>query len=314
MQKINGNAIAQYGIIIILVAIAVLGTATMLGKNILKELTFFNNSMAKNNSNIMRNKNLSVYNDNVATQSVTAGELGGTADSPVRSCDGDLCSIDYGDFVLNGIPADFQEFVKTAGNSGGTDSVLAVFDSMIEQLEDSADPADIALLKELSNYGHNISATEAKMEGAAAYLISDTTQTSDLYAQSGNISNYLTDLKDENNIGGFESKLQEIVDKYSGSTNPKDAQILALTSALSGQIMDLSDQITQNSTTFVDYADSILEGVDVTGMGGEVIGEDTGIAEKVNEITNPNSSEITNLDSAIICKTGNAEDLGSECN
>jgi RHS repeat-associated protein len=46
------------------------------------------------------------------------GSLGGTLDTPVMTCQGTTCTIDYGSFVLPNIPADSNTVLETIGTEG----------------------------------------------------------------------------------------------------------------------------------------------------------------------------------------------------
>lgn len=93
-----------------------------------------------------------------------AGSLGGTTDTPVASCNAGDCTIDYGDFLLNGIPEDFSEFIQVNGTSGGTDKLLSLLGQMADQLEKDGDLAGAEEFRDLANLSAFIANTQKDIE------------------------------------------------------------------------------------------------------------------------------------------------------
>ena len=54
---------------------------------------------------------------------------------PQKSCANANCSIDFGDFVLTGIPENFDDFTETSGGFG--EDQTALYSNIISQLADS---------------------------------------------------------------------------------------------------------------------------------------------------------------------------------
>src|SRR3989339_651169 len=91
----SGSSLTQYIIIIALIAVVVTGTYFIMGQTIVNKLEAFYLSLqnSSNDSDISKPKD----------GKIIAGQLGGTPDNPVQKCLTGSCSIDYGNFILNGI-------------------------------------------------------------------------------------------------------------------------------------------------------------------------------------------------------------------
>ena len=92
------------------------------------------------------------------------GSYGGTAEQPVEECNNGTCLIDFGEFVLTGIPENFEEFVKTQGSSGGTKSFSDLLMQISKQLEKDGDKPGSILLKDMANLGHLIGQYQKNVE------------------------------------------------------------------------------------------------------------------------------------------------------
>lgn len=164
MQAGKGNSVAQYGIIIVLVAIAGIGVFTSLGQNILNQLSNFAAMMANNNAIVSQNASGSS-----AVANVTPGSLGGTPSNPVTVSNGDGTSvIDFGDYILDGIPENFDEFIESNGTSGGTDKLAAIYSQVAEQLEEQGNEDAANQFKDLAALAGFMSDIQKEVETAAS--------------------------------------------------------------------------------------------------------------------------------------------------
>jgi len=174
-MKTKGNAIAQYGIIIALVALALVPVFYLFGKNIVDYFANFKNMLGGNNTNVVEQPVSTTPEAMppapVATAAIKAGELGGTPDQPQLVCKNGICAIDYGDFVLNGIPENFQEFAQAAGISGGTDKLISLIEQIAEQLEADEEHEKAAQLRQLANLGHAVADIDKLYEDIAENCI-----------------------------------------------------------------------------------------------------------------------------------------------
>lgn len=160
----RGNAIAQYAIIICLVVFGCIAMYKLLGENISLSLGGFSSSLQNSK------KAVSFTNSNGTVVSYQPGDLKGTPNAPVTECNNDTCVIDYGDYLLNGIPANFSD---ESISSRGNDDLTKAMASMIQQLEADNDPPDedlsdlIDLIKQAIITNNKISDAEEIIEIAA---------------------------------------------------------------------------------------------------------------------------------------------------
>lgn len=124
VRKKKGSALYQYVIIIALVALALIPVLMALS-NITNQ-TFENylsyyTTMSKN---VEKNAAMPIK-----------GPLGGTPANPVSNCNAGTCEVDFGDYLLTGIPEDFQSLVQTSGTSGGADQLADIFAQLAEQMK-----------------------------------------------------------------------------------------------------------------------------------------------------------------------------------
>ncbi|MEW5818693.1 MAG: hypothetical protein AB1782_00755 [Cyanobacteriota bacterium] len=156
MRHINGASIAQYAIIIALIALAVFPIYFIHGQNIVDHLKNFYNVVTDVQDNVDINTN--PVKVSILNESVSAGGLGGTPENPVMDCAKKTCAIDYGSIILNGVPANFNEIVETSGTSGGTEEILALLEQVAVQKEQDPEttPQELTDLKNLISRGREI--------------------------------------------------------------------------------------------------------------------------------------------------------------
>jgi hypothetical protein len=92
------------------------------------------------------------------------GFLDGTPDAPQKACQDNLCTIDYGTFVLKNVPSNFNDFVQTAGASGGSEMISNLLTQIANQLENEGQLQDSLEVMKLASLGHNIAAIEKSIE------------------------------------------------------------------------------------------------------------------------------------------------------
>lgn len=165
-KKECGASLAQYVIIITLIALALVPIYFTFGQQIVRGFTNFYNGVLSINNTLQANspENLPAIKDGV----VKGGQLGGTPDNPKKTCVSGVCAIDYGDFVLNGIPDNFTSFVESNGTAGGTDKLVALLNQLADQADDPATPADEGQsIRDLANLSHIIARIDEQTETIA---------------------------------------------------------------------------------------------------------------------------------------------------
>lgn len=162
MRKNTGASLTQYVIILSLIILACVAIFANLGNLIVKCFESYYYDMIKMNNEVALNT--SVNN----TGGIKAGQLGGTPSNPIKQCSGNTCSIDYGSFALNGVPANFNTFVETSGAAGGTDTLVNELKQIADQLDDPNTSADEgADFRVLANLGHYLAQHQKIVEDVA---------------------------------------------------------------------------------------------------------------------------------------------------
>jgi hypothetical protein len=93
-----------------------------------------------------------------------AGDYGGTPENPVQVCEGGKCTIDYGTFILTGLPENFNEFIQNNGASGGISQLADLLDQIADQLLQEGKREEALEVRKLANLGHGLGATEKEIE------------------------------------------------------------------------------------------------------------------------------------------------------
>lgn len=170
-RKLSGASMFQYLIIICIVALGITPCFYLMGDKINESLAYFQYKMAENNEVV--SENTSPNFNSILNGNVTGGQLGGTANNPVRQCAGSNCTIDFGPIVLNNIPRDYSEIIETSGASGGTEVVVGLIQQIAEQLEDNPQVTEEQLTKiqEIVAYGNDIKNLELLFEGKYKNLL-----------------------------------------------------------------------------------------------------------------------------------------------
>lgn len=328
MQRIHrGASLAQYAIVIALIMTAVVPGYFLYGKQIVHILSQYTDIFADINDLIGANTAATATpstppatttpptttttppTTTTTTGSITpppavpivsAGSLGGTPSDPVRSCSGSYCTIDYGSYVINGIPADFSSFVETCGTTAGTEVILSVLDQIIYAADHTTDmpmsPSELAIVRDLAEKGHLLADGEKDIEDyitngdLAAMSSSAITSTDERTVLSLKVET-LGLAEGEN----FENTLAALKALDDTTMSPDIKNLVGL----------LGDQI---NTMFYDFdgrASSMAMATAPTTEEQE--------AFLANYFASHTVSNLTNIDSAIICGLGNGASTGTSC-
>ncbi|MEW5820777.1 MAG: hypothetical protein AB1782_11340, partial [Cyanobacteriota bacterium] len=145
----NGNSLSQYTNVIVLIALALIPVFYICGQLLIKNFSNFSSGLTP--KNVSTN---STANNSGTVLTIKPNDLNGTPDKPVSKCSGGKCSIDYGSFVLNGIPQNFNEFVQTGGTSGGLDELASMLMQIAEQYKEIGDTEGYEDFKKFANLVH----------------------------------------------------------------------------------------------------------------------------------------------------------------
>ena len=105
----RGNSLTQYAIIIALIALLLVPVFLILGQNIVNYFAGLDKGLGER-----KNDHTTVSNDQLPANmtNMAGGSLGGTPDKPVEKCQDNECVIDFGEFVLSGVPENFSDYVS----------------------------------------------------------------------------------------------------------------------------------------------------------------------------------------------------------
>lgn len=157
-----GTSLVQYIIITCILALFIIPIYFIYGQTIYLHLNNFYKALVQNNSDNIATEELA---QNVAVEKVLVkGPLGGTIEKPVSQCDNGNCTIDFGEYVLQGIPENFNEFVQVAGTPGTTDVIANLFMQMAEQLEKEDKIDQAVYFKHLANMEHQTANVQREIE------------------------------------------------------------------------------------------------------------------------------------------------------
>lgn len=338
-MKSRGQNLTEFAIIMALVVIVCVAILTVFGDTI-------KNLISGSKTKVENFKPFNVtYNKDTGRRTITKGELGGTVANPVTQCNQGLCDVDYGDFVLNGIPENFGSFVESSGTSGGTETLISALEEIADQMEATNGPG-AAKLRALANYGHIISdiqkaaETKAKACGTDTNCLkswvqskSDTTYTLpsqyqsllpdfDLGGNNRNVADLLCYTYIAQARVGYPPDAPVADQSYPGSAailaydNIKDdtsipQSIRDITKELYSNLNNLSMNLYGLASASVNPAVE-LGGIDpFTGAFGTT---KTYPLTNPTSLVNPKIGAQTNVTSAVICATGRNKDNGYKCN
>lgn len=220
-QKSHGSALAQYAIILALVAAVLVPGFFFLGNNIVDSFKNFyvclggDPSLIGNPSAIDTSGSASLIN--------TDGELFTSA--PSSDCVGNDCVLDFGPIVLEGVPDDLTEIIETSGTHGGTEVIANLLTQISDQVSDleNVSEEDKSKIDQLATLAYELASYEATIENFSSealtlyeqsranfdqtyYSSLPTTAEKSAYVETifGELTNsYLTDIKGETFIDNF---------------------------------------------------------------------------------------------------------------
>lgn len=283
MRYYRGNSLAQYGIIIGLIAIGLVPVFIFMGNQILDNFSNFTNMFIENNEVIANNPTTKNLAD-------TKNTVKPTPENPQVNCVGSDCAIDFGDYVLKGIPADFSTYVNTTGASGGTEQLATVLTEVAENA--NLDQTTKDLITELANSGHMLASAQNSVESIAKNDVPLSAWVSGMYSQiqKGNGGPY----------DQFLAKKAAVETLLEGASSTDQKNIKEIINILSLEVTSLNEE-------FITKCDSVSS---LASSGAY----ETGVTLIKDVAGLDRISTTTDLDSAIICKTGSGEDKDNTCN
>lgn len=182
----KGQNITEIAIILALISIASITILTLLGGNVY-QLFSHSYEKAKGFQPFDFGKGKS------AGKTVNkGGSLGGTSSVPVSKCNAGICDIDFGDFMMQGIPSDFSSFVEASGSSAGSDKIATLYEQIANQLEQDGDDTGAQEFKDIANLMHFIASTQKYAEEQAEGCKTSANHTSCIIGKIDAVTNFPT--------------------------------------------------------------------------------------------------------------------------
>lgn len=350
MIKNKGSNLIEYAIPLALIAIVVgLGLHSFISSGAIK------NYLINSSSNTMtfKDKNstsTAAPKDTAALPiNLSGGSLGGTLENPVKQCDSDSCTIDYGEYILNNIPIDYGGFVESHGISGGTDLLASLVEQIATQLEDKGDLDGAKDFRDLANLSHFVADMQQTLEEAIATctakgcvdsVISKSTTLNPTAEVSGLLTSYDPNISEISNLlqmtridlarYDLDSNpstdpatspalaMVKLFDKINADPDYSDT-VKSLTQELFVNINDLAYDLYGNIAIASTDTKTLLP--DSTGnkvtqydpLTGDSITAESFTVTTLDDILHPDTSSGTDLNALLICATGGSLDDGSSC-
>ena len=161
----KGQNLTELAIILAVIVIAGIAVYSLLGG---KVHTIFSKSVDKSKEFVPFGGAVNPVNTKSPVyQLIEPGSLGGTSDSPVTECNSSSCNIDFGEFVLQGIPSDLSQLIETSGTSAGQKELLSLIEQIAQQLEEDGEKDGAQQYRDLANLGHFLAQIESEIEKGA---------------------------------------------------------------------------------------------------------------------------------------------------
>lgn len=187
----------------------------------------------------------------VNNQLFVPGSLNGTKENPQMECKEEKCNIDFGEFVLTGIPAGSSD-VSTAGRGSDlTTDYLQLLQQLADQLRNT-DPALADVIQKLADQGKKVAAEEKKLED-----------------KTNKTAYYLDQILQNNNNGSARELLKTIdMNNYNPEEDPyKITAALDFKMSIMGKfsneldpyIRAFENSITENPTKLEDWQRQVIE-------------------------------------------------------
>ena len=345
----RGSSLYEYGIILAILAIALIPVYFLLGQNIIKSLDDFRIGLAKQYSPYDSSTNTSNTDTN-NTQPETIPVI--KSQTPLSECKDSNCTISFGDFVLQGVPKNLADYVDTNGAAGGTKILSDMFEQIADQLEQQGDAEGSKMYRDLANLGHFTGDLQAKTESAAVSCGTDIACFNNVYKNLGpkdvslpsNVSGILTNYSNPYFTNNFAFNQADLGtarwDQIKAGMGINTAAFATWKTMYSSYAMlDLYDQIISNSK-FSDSLKNVTKelyfNIDQIGYqrsyaaaklyssstypskfdpftGGSGVMPPCTISGTLDDITHPKTSIGTDLSSSLVCVAGKNKTDGTAC-
>jgi len=145
----------------------VTGLYNLLSNNTLLNFIAVSNNMKVEDSVLKLKSNNDTSTKIIASNSKTSDSTTNNKENSDPPCLNNYCNINFGDFTLQGVPANLSSLVETCGTASSTNTLFNLFDQISEQLATNGDQEGAKLYKDLANLGYYTASIQLKAEDVA---------------------------------------------------------------------------------------------------------------------------------------------------
>lgn len=310
MSRIHGQSLAEYGIIIVMVAVAGIAGLMLIGQSIQGEMAAMLGGQV-NGSQAVNPSSASVSSPPGSTPAPNTASSVGTpspASNPVPLSGATTVTFQTADgktFSLPGYPQDLSKSVLTAGANGTTSLLANQLQAIAKQLLDGGeiDQAQHTGLIGLANQGHRLAEILKLAESTATTASTNSFHSSNVVfdGKTMNVNKLAALVGDQkwthapsltqSSVNEDAPELMTFINLYIAAENNgtlADPAVKTVVESLSSQIVSINYAMWN-------------------GMGAI----ESGLPPA--ELTKNVASQLTHQNSAGICTTGNAQDSGIHC-
>lgn len=167
----KGSALAQYAIILGLIAVVLVPGFFFIGTNIVDSFKNFYVCLGGDSS--------AIGSPSPSTESLTGTPGTLFTSTPSNDCIGNSCVLDFGPVVLDGVPDNLNEIIETSGTHGGTEILADLLSQIAEQVEnlDQVSEEDKKKIDQLATLAYQLATYEQTIESFSSEALA-------LYEQS----------------------------------------------------------------------------------------------------------------------------------
>lgn len=163
MIRKSGQNMVEVAILMTVVGVVCIAAYTLLGNNLTQLFQGANNKVSDYNKLSFIGKPGSTPSTPTGTLT-TSGQWGGTPSSPITKCVSGSCSIDFGNYILNGVPESLDQIVKSSGSSGANDKMYDLYMQLSNQLAAQGDAAGAQDFKDMANLAKYMASMQKQVE------------------------------------------------------------------------------------------------------------------------------------------------------
>lgn len=325
VRDFNGQEAVEFILISVLVFFGAIFTITVFGDKLSGFFTSGSSvvSSSKSSKNLLTSQSAMTFKPDYET----------TADIPIKDtqdlssdeisnaeivCTGDDCSLKLGDITLKNLPDNFNEYIKTAGSSGGTKTVSDLLNQYASGLEiKDLPPETIDSVKNLANLGHSMAnyqqSIETKIKNCNGNSTCEKSAASNIDRSIINVgeairaSMYDTKTFEKNLSNRVAYQFVDEMNKINNDPNLSQSDINVI-KELVWDIGVIGEDFQNNA--------AVITGTKGNAFYDPLTGEESWNEVKTNateNFLNYGASKITHFDSALICASNKNEDSGTQC-